>query len=246
MKNSATRGVKDSKGNRASSKRTALLAPVKAVAKTDELAGLRDRIIAELDSANISQDFRVQYLASITGRVFQTVRRWIAADKPGQPDLESLVLLCKRFNSDANWMLGLVPRRYSLPTSPESLQLNRSSTEYGAEDWSERLQMLVQERCAGFEIMTMVGDDMEPRIKEGASIWVNSAITEIDTNGIYLLSYQGRNLVRQVEIQAGDGFLLRCDNPRYMPTLIKDLVGAKEAGLSVLGRVMFSISIDRM
>ena len=208
--------------------------------------GLRDRIINELNGSKIAEDSRVAYLSALTGRAVQTARRWIDLDTPGLPDLESFARLCCRFNSDANWMLGLTHVRYPLPMLSETATANKVSETQSCAEWIGRLLAKVGELSSGYEINSMVGDDMEPRIKNGAPIWVDTAINDIEANGIYLLKYQGRTLVRQVEIRIGEGLVLTCENARYKPVAIKDLATAKKSGLMVLGRVMLSICIDRM
>jgi hypothetical protein len=248
MKNStAMRKVKESTGLPKTAGRRAGSPRMKVAPVETELnPGLRDRIIAELDGSSIAEDSRVAYLAELTGRAVQTARRWIASEKPGLPDLMSFALLCHKFNSDANWMLGLIKRRYPLPTSSVGSDPNSCGNTQNTPDWVERLQSQVEQMSDGYEIKSMIGDDMEPRIRNGASIWVDTATTEIQQNGIYLLEYQGRILVRQVEIRIGEGLLLTCANMRYKPTSLKDAAAAKKAGLKVLGRVRLSLAVENL
>jgi hypothetical protein len=248
MKNSsAAHEVKKPKGSSKTASRRAESHQMKKSALESDLNRvLRDRIIAELDGSNIEKDIRVPYLASLTGCAKQTVRRWIADDAPGLPDLKSLVLLCDRFNSDANWMLGLVKRRYPLPKSLQRSDSTADPRIDGTPDWAEKFQSQLRELCVGYQVKFMIGDEMEPRIKNGAPIWVDPSVAEIQANGIYLLEYEHRILVRQVEIRVGEGLVLSCDNNRYKPTVIKDAIAAKKMGLTVLGLVKLSIALERL
>ena len=203
--------------------------------------GLRERIISEMDGAKIPQDRRTHYLSMLTGRAIQTARRWIDEEKPGLPDLLSFARLCYRFDSDANWMLGLTRSRYPLPKSQEGVDIQNSVV--GA-DWVGALMEQIGERASCCEVRYMPGDDMEPRIKNGAAMWVDTATTEIQSNGVYLLEYQGRLLVRQVEIRIGEGLLLSCENARYKPTSIKDAASAKRVGLRIIGRIKLSVTTE--
>jgi hypothetical protein len=239
-------GKREAKANSAVA--TAMTSPVQSAQGFDIAlsSGLRSRILDELIRSKVPRDSYVQVLSSLTGRAPNTTRRWIDPDSAGLPDLESLARLCQAFDSDANWMLGLVERRYALPLRTDGTNRVQDEAMSRVPGWVEKILANVDELCRGYQITFMPGDDMEPRIQEGSPIWVNTSINDIQTNGIYLLSYQGRTLVRQVEIRIGEGLLLSCLNPHYLPTLMKDADEDAERGLKVLGRVMSSISVNRL
>lgn len=207
--------------------------------------GLRDRIITEMDRAKIPEEGRLQYLSMLTGRAIQTARRWIDDEKAGLPDLLSFARLCIGFDSDANWMLGLTQSRFPLPKLSGRAGIQNDAACASGSDWHDRIAYQIEEQASNCEIRYMLGDDMEPRIKNGATIWVDTSITEVQSNGVYLLEYQGRILVRQVEIRIGEGLVLSCENNRYKPTSIKDANAAKKAGLRVIGRIKLSIVTEK-
>jgi hypothetical protein len=207
--------------------------------------GLRDRIIAEMDRSKIPEDRRLQYLSMLTGRATQTARRWIDEEKAGLPDLLSFARLCFRFDSDANWMLGLTHSRFPLPKLHGGMNAQDDVSCVDDPDWRDHIADQIEAQASDCEVRHMLGDDMEPRIKNGAVMWVDTSITEIQTNGVYLLEYQGRTLVRQVEIRVGEGVVLSCENTRYKPTVIKDASVAKKAGLRVVGRIKLSIVTEK-
>ncbi len=149
--------------------------------------GLRDRIIAEMDRSKIPEERRLQYLSMLTGRAIQTARRWIDEEKAGLPDLLSFARLCFRFDSDANWMLGLTQSRFPLPKLQGGIGVRNDAACAGGSDWIEQIAGQIGEQASDCEMRYMLGDDMEPRIKNGATIWVDTSITEIQTNGVYLL-----------------------------------------------------------
>src|SRR6266498_4915855 len=95
---------------------------------------LRDRLFKEMDGARIPKEGRLQFLCSMTGRRPQTARRWIETEKPGLPDLESFAAICGAFDTDANWMLGLIKKRYPLPRGPDHGDATQS-----AQDKNEKL-----------------------------------------------------------------------------------------------------------
>ena len=235
----------------ASGKRIAVRAktPTKRLMREKDLdinlnPGLRDRLVTEMDGARILPDERLKYLCMITGTAPQTARRWINSDKPGLPDLFSFALLCTRFDSDANWLLGLTQTRFTLPkiqdTHSEHLDILGNKRE-----WVDYVVRQVSQDDAECEIIRMQGDDMEPKIPDGAPLLVDFRITEITTNGTYLLRYQGRVMVRRVEIRIGEGWILSCENQKYKPTLIKGTAAAKKIELTVIGRVKFCICVEK-
>ncbi len=83
----------------------------------------------------------------------------------------------------------------------------------------------------------MPGDEMEPRIRKGASLLVDPGVQDMTSNGIYALEYKGQRMVRIVEHRIGDGLVLACENVRYQPTIFKDLGAAKKAGVTVIGEI---------
>jgi len=211
------------------------------------LPGLRERLFKEMDGAKIPKEGRLQYLCSMTGRRPQTARRWIETEKPGLPDLESFAAICGAFDTDANWMLGLTKTRYPLPRGPESGDaMQRGEDKNEKFDWMDYVIRQVAEDADGCSTFYMPGDDMEPRIKNGAPMLVDTRTKEIAGNGTYVLEYQRRTLVRNVESRIGEGLVLTCENPKYKGSVIKDAAAAKRMGLKVIGRVRLGIVVERL
>ena len=211
------------------------------------LPGLRERLFKEMDVAKIPTEGRLQYLCSMTGRRPQTARRWIETEKPGLPDLESFAAICGAFDTDANWMLGLTKTRYPLPRGPEHSEATQSAQDKNEKlDWMDYVIRQVAEDADGCSTFYMPGDDMEPRIKNGAPMLVDTRAKEIAGNGTYVLEYQRRTLVRNVESRIGEGLVLTCENPKYKQSVIKDAAAAKRMGLKVIGRVRLGIVVERL
>ena len=200
------------------------------------IPGLRDRLVAILDESEIAPDGRAAYLSSITGRAFQTTRRWISEDKPGLPDLMSAVLLSIRFDIDANWLLGLTKVKHPLP-GREPLTVTAREPQASGGDWLHIVAERLSRRAPGCVLFIMPGDEMEPRIQKDAPLLVNTKVTEIQGNGIYVLEYQGRTLVRMVENRIPDGLVLSCENRAYKETVLKSAQAAAKLGIRVLGKV---------
>lgn len=206
----------------------------------DLMPGFRERLIEKLNAVHVPEEARLAHLSALTGRVPQTARRWIDPLKPGLPDLESFVLLCMGLDSDAHSLLGLQPpRRASL----QGLQPGGDIANPAA-----RIKTIVRgfaDDVAGCETMQMEGDDMDPAIRDGDMMLVDCRHPDIGGNGIYVLEYERRIMVRNVESRIGEGLVLGCENPKYKECIIKDLAAARRIGLKIIGKVKASIGITK-
>jgi hypothetical protein len=147
----------------------------------------------------------------------------------------SAVLLSIRFDIDANWLLGLTKLKLALPKA-EVLGAMPGETQAAGADWLRSVAERLSQRAPGCMPFVMPGDEMEPRIQKGAPLLVNTSVTEIQGNGIYVLEYQGRALVRAVENRIPDGLVLSCENKAYKETVLKDAQTVRKLGIRVLGK----------
>ena len=209
----------------------------------DIVPGVRQRLIAELDRLQVVPEQREHCLSNITGRALQTVARWIDNDKPGLPDLKSLAIVCLQFNIDANWILGLTAHRIPFPQEQMAPAVHEQLYRQDAVplDWIGQILSQATPYSSSHRAGLMHGDDMAPLIQDGAVYFFDTSVNEIDINGVYVLAYQGKTLVRHVEIMVGEGLLLRCENPRYNTTLVK--MSKATASLSILGRVRIALNL---
>ena len=201
--------------------------------------GLSQRLAQLFDDAKVPKSARIAYVCEETGRKKQTVHRWLLADNPGNPDLESFALLCLRFRVDANWFLGLTPTPFPLPgpVNEETKTANVSLHESGIAEYLSQVDSELQRVAPGHLSLLMPGDEMEPRIRKGARLVVDPAVREMANNGIYALDYNEQRIVRTVEHRIGVGIVLACDNLRYQATVFKDAAAATKAGVSVIGEI---------
>lgn len=211
----------------------------------DIVPGVRQRLIAELDRRGIHPGQREHFLSQITGRALQTVARWIDQEKPGLPDLKSLAIVCLQFDMDANWILGLTSNRLPFPKQQLSPRVQEQvySHEEPSFDWIGNMLGQTASFSGPNQVAVMKGDDMAPLIHDGAPFFFDATVNEVEVNGIYVLDYQGRRLVRHIEIIVGEGLLLRCENQRYNSTLVK--LSKAMLTLTILGRVKAAININR-
>lgn len=236
-------------GNQSSTKRRAQTRGEKLTPKIIELdlaPGFRDRLIEKMDRARVPKEARLAHLSAMTGRVHQTSRRWIDPIKPGLPDLESFALLCIGFHSDANWFLGLANTRYAMVCEGARAEDRESATDSSAAAaWIAAIVRDLADEVAGCEPMRMSGDDMDPIIHDGDMMFVDYGTQNVAGNGIYVVEYDGRVMVRAVESRIGEGLVLGCENRKYKECVVKDAAAAKRMGLKVMGKVRGRIGIAK-
>lgn len=212
---------------KASAKHAAMRQPV---ATTDAKINFRQRLIARLDQADVPAQKRMVYVAELTGRAVQTVSRWFDSGRPGLPDLESYARLCEGLHCNADWMLGLS----ATPGLATARQANGENADAG---WMVELLDELRGDFHDCEPMRMSGDEMAPRIRDGDHMFVSHDLGEVSGNGIYVIEWKDRLVVRHVENRIGYGVVLTCENPAYAECVVKDAVAARRMGLRVVGKV---------
>ena len=237
---SQTRGAKRGDAGKRGEK------PGPKISGLDLTPGFRDRLVEQMDRARVPKEARLAHLSAMTGRVHQTSRRWIDPIKPGLPDLESFALLCIGFHSDANWFLGLRKAPYAMVCEGARTEDQESATDSSnAAAWIAAIVRDLADEVAGCEPMRMSGDDMDPFIHDGDMMFVDYRTQSIAGNGIYVVEYDGRVMVRTVESRIGEGLVLGCENRKYKECVVRDAAAVKRMGLKVMGKVRGRISIAK-
>lgn len=85
-------------------------------------------------------------------------------------------------------------------------------------------------------ITMIAGDCMEPLLKGGDMLLVDSSRRDLRPGGLYVLAMAGGLVARRVDADV-EGFFLQCENPAYPRVAI---AADKVAGLKVLGRVIWA------
>lgn len=85
-------------------------------------------------------------------------------------------------------------------------------------------------------VLTAKGDSMEPTIRDGDVLLIDSSITTIRDNSIYIVVYNGLVLVKRVHGKFDGSITLISDNQMYPP----ETIAAHDVpNLHVAGRVMW-------
>lgn len=86
-------------------------------------------------------------------------------------------------------------------------------------------------------VLTARGDSMEPTIRDGDILLVDTSIDRVMDNAIYVVVYAGRTLVKRVQLRLDGSVVLRSDNRELFE---EETVPASEVpNLNVAGRVMW-------
>jgi hypothetical protein len=200
----------------------------------DLIPGFRERLLMELESAGVPPRRRIGELCRITGRASPTVRRWLDPDQPGLPDLESFARLCRQLKVDLNYILGLTGVRMPLPIAPGALEAQ--------EQWLQEVKAAASRSLDGSQPLVMQGDDMAPRIHDGDVLFVDRRVTAMAGNGVYVVEYMGRTMVRIIEDRLAEGFVLRCANDRYAEVAVPQ-ASITSSELRIVGKVVGRLSV---
>ncbi len=207
-------------------------------------AGVRTRLLEHMREARIPSGHpQALHLAALTGRKYQTTRRWIDPESPGLPDLASFRLICAGMDHDPNWLLGLARKKRSLREAVAGA--SDESPPNDAEDWVAGVEREVRHQMFGCRARRMRGDEMDPDIGDGDTMFVDFDVTEFRGNGNYLVACDGLELVRKLEYRVGVGLVLSCANTRYAETVVKDAADSIRRKLKVLGRIEGTIQVRK-
>ena len=202
----------------------------------DLVPGVRDRLHARLVAMGIPAAKEVSFVAGITQRAAQSVRRWFDIQEPGLPDLESFARLCVGLGCSADEIIGVLHRevRDSDHGTPIVQMANCIRAITDSLVWRGELGIPIR----------VLGDEMAPRLRTGDIVFVNTAITRIEGNGIYAFTRDNEVLIRRVDQRIDKSIVLQCDNKAYRDHEWTGAAAAKRSGVSLLGKVHRGISVQ--
>lgn len=85
-------------------------------------------------------------------------------------------------------------------------------------------------------VLTAKGDSMEPTIRDSDILLVDTSITTVRDNAIYIVVYGGNVLVKRINLKRDGSLVLISDNDRHAP---EDVPLHEVAELHIAGRVMW-------
>lgn len=91
-------------------------------------------------------------------------------------------------------------------------------------------------------LLTASGDSMDPTIRDGDLLLVDTSARRIETSRIYVLAINGGLLVKRIDLRRDGSVVIKSDNPVYDA----EIVPAGETGtLAVLGQVIWQAGPPR-
>jgi phage repressor protein C with HTH and peptisase S24 domain len=85
-------------------------------------------------------------------------------------------------------------------------------------------------------LLTASGDSMDPTIRDGDLLLVDTSARRIEGSFIYVLAIGGGLLVKRIDLRRDGSVILKSDNPKYAA---EDVPAAETPTLQVLGQVIW-------
>jgi phage repressor protein C with HTH and peptisase S24 domain len=198
------------------------------LAPAGRLAGVTDEQVARWrDGKSKPNLFGIAALASAAGKSVDWVLRGPAADE----------LVVRRPGSDeALEDFRLVPRlNVQAAAGAGAMVADESAAEMLAfrTEWLHRRGI----NAAAAHVLTARGDSMEPTIRDGDILLVDTSIDRVVDNAIYVVVYSGRTLVKRVQLRLDGSVVLKSDNREIFDD--EAVPVAEVPALNIAGRVMW-------
>ena len=104
------------------------------------------------------------------------------------------------------------------------------------------LRQTLRRNPKNLALLTASGDSMDPTIRDGDLLLVDTSARRIETSRIYVLAIGGGLLVKRMDLRRDGSVLIKSDNPIYDA----EVVPAGETGtLTVLGQVIWQAGPPR-
>lgn len=101
-----------------------------------------------------------------------------------------------------------------------------------AEDWVRRNIAAPVNRV---RVITAQGDSMQPEIGSGDVLFVDSGVTRFDNNAVYVMNWQGRPIVKRLQVLRDGRVLIKSVNPAYE---VEEVPPGEVDQLHISGRVV--------
>lgn len=195
---------------------------------------LRDRLQARLHAMGVPPEHAVAFVARLTQRAAQSVRRWFDPVVPGLPDLASFARLCVGIGCRADELLG---------TQALGTALTPQDTLVVA-DYIQAVAATLAVRGRIGTPMRVPGDEMATLLREGDLVLVDTSIDRLAGNGIYVLQCGDQVLFRRIEQRPPDRLVLLCDNRAYRDWDLPAADAAPDGPLRILGKVHAAMGLQ--
>lgn len=208
--------------------------------KRDGFAAFFDRLLAETDietQAELARELGVGRAAvSLAKRKDTVPPRWVldlSARFVLNPAWLETGLGDPRFGSGSDGFTRVPKVRARLCAGGGSFETAGEVEGYYSfrSDW-----LASRGRAADMVLMQVVGNSMEPEIREGDMVLIDQSRTDVYSGGIYAVGVEETVMVKRVERLPGT-LVLRSDNTDYSPI---HLSGDELSNVRVIGKVLWT------
>lgn len=99
-------------------------------------------------------------------------------------------------------------------------------------DWLKQQLGLSPAQAA---VISVIGDSMEPCLADGDLILIDTSVTRVENNAIYVIQVEGDLLVKRIQKKIDGTVIIKSDNERYEPEIFR---GESVELLKVVGRMV--------
>lgn len=85
-------------------------------------------------------------------------------------------------------------------------------------------------------LLEATGDSMDPTIRDGDVLLVDTSVRDIQSSRIYVLQVNGALLVKRIQVRLDGSLVVKSDNPVYEPEVIRP---DERSPLRILGQVVW-------
>lgn len=85
-------------------------------------------------------------------------------------------------------------------------------------------------------LISATGDSMEPTLREGDLLLVNTGVTRVIDDGIYAIRVNDTLMVKRIQRLASGELIIKSDNPAYKEQMISN---AQAEDLRIIGRLVW-------
>lgn len=203
-----------------------------SLVKAAEVAGVSDEQVARWRDGKAKPNF--YSIALLTYAAGKTLDWLVTGDEPGEKRSDNASQV-QMFGRDDLPGFTLVPRlNVQASAGFGALALSEEPVDFLAFQESWLRARNINPRYA--RVLTTRGDSMEPTIRDGDVLLVDTSIDHVRDNTIYIVVYGGLVLVKRVHGKFDGSLVLISDNSTYPP----ETIAAHDVpNLKVAGRVMW-------
>lgn len=143
-----------------------------------------------------------------------------AGDDAGQPGLQQQLVTMRR--------PGAAPPGYVLLPRVEARASAGRGPGLGSDEvvdflaFSEEwVRNTLHRRPANLALLEATGDSMDPTIRDGDILLVDTSVKDIQSSRVYVLQVNGALLVKRIQVRLDGSLVVKSDNPSYEPEVVR-------------------------